>query len=188
MPHRQHHLCRSTRSLLVSTSGRPNGYGIQVNNIDNNRKRFKKLKCVDLGPIGSTKRVTPFWKLILFVFWILNVWIDRHLEKIISQDLARTKRCDIQNVTKGNLVLAPFAIPGVGNAYYRAKVLNISNAVKPFERLAQVYFIDFGKVQKWFQFDPLSILLGESLVQLSGRGRFNHFFCQPCAGPLSAFF
>lgn len=31
-------------------------------------KGFKKLKCVDLGPIGSTKRVTPFWKLILFVF------------------------------------------------------------------------------------------------------------------------
>ena len=61
------------------------------------------------------------------------------------------QHCDHQNVRKGNLVLAPFFSVETGNAYYRAKVLHISNLVdssaqpKSRNRNAQVYFIDFGK-------------------------------------------
>jgi len=74
----------------------------------------------------------------------------RHLQRIISQEGPRMQHCDHQNVRKGNLVLAPFFSVETGNAYYRAKVLHISNLVdssaqpKSRNRNAQVYFIDFG--------------------------------------------
>jgi len=68
------------------------------------------------------------------------------MEKIIAQDQPKARRFDYQNVTKGNLILAPFSIDEIDNIYYRAKVLNISNTANLSEKRAQVYFIDFGIV------------------------------------------